>query len=492
MKKLKLFPKTFLFTLSLMLVITLVAYALLYFLLPGVYTRVKEQNLHRATDALATALEKASPDNYNALISDFISKNNATVTLAGNGVVYSNGITYSTLTDEDTVSQSAPGVEADTQGSTGQYAVSPAADALIIPDLSVLVPMLQDGALVSEGISTQRDIQAADGSLYQLSITATLQPVGEASSIILMLLPVALLICLAIAAVFALFYSRALTRPIKEISAVTARMQTLDPDARCAVTSGDEIGALSQNLNSLYASLLSSIHELENEIAKVSAAEQSKVDFMRTASHELKTPVTAVSGMLEGMICGVGRYRDRDTYLQVCREQIDELSVLIREILDATRLDLLVENQTPAETDLAALVDRVAAPYQLIARASGVRLTLDTTGSFTARVPAPLLEKALSNVLSNAVRYTPAGQNARLRFERRSLVIENECPPVSREHLPHLKEAFYRPEFSHSHDNGGNGLGLYLTDRILSGCGLPYTFEPMKNPEGMRFTIHFP
>lgn len=492
MKKLKLFPKTFLFTLSLMLVITLVAYALLYFLLPGVYTQVKEKNILQATDNLAADLEKASPADFNTLISAFIRKNNASVTLSGNGIVYSNGISYTTRSTEDTVPnaevQITPEAQSDLQNSGGIYSVSPESTVSGLPEQSLFTP---DGS-ASEAISTQRTVQSADGSLYQLSVSATLQPIGEASSIILMLLPVALLICLAIAAVFALVYSRALTRPIKELSAVTARMEVLDPDARCIVSTGDEIGALSENLNSLYTSLLNSIQELENEIAKVSAAEQSKVDFMRTASHELKTPVTAVSGMLEGMICHVGRYRDRDTYLQVCKDQIDELSVLIREILDATRLDLLMENQAPADTDLTALVDQVAAPYRLIARASGVRLTIDDSAGFTARVPAPLLEKALSNVLSNAVNYTAAGKNVRVYFKERSLVVENACTPIGREHLPHLKEAFYRPEFSHSHDTGGNGLGLYITDRILSGCGLPYTFEPMENPEGMRFTIDFP
>ena len=488
MKKLKLFPKTFLFTLSLMLVITLVAYALLYFLLPGVYTRVKEQNILQATDNLAADLEKASPADFNALIGAFVGKNNASATLSGNGIVYSNGITYSTRSTEDTVPQNAPETQTDLQNSTGLYSISPKDIVSAVPDQNIFIP----NGSASEAISIQRTVQSTDGSLYQLSVTATLQPIGEASSIILMLLPVALLICLAIAAVFALVYSRALTRPIKELSAVTARMEALDPDARCTVSTGDEIGTLSENMNSLYTSLLSSIQELENEIAKVSAAEQSKVDFMRTASHELKTPVTAVSGMLEGMICGVGRYRDRDTYLQVCKDQIDELSGLIREVLDATRLDLLMENQAPTDTDLAALVDQVAAPYRLIARASGVRLTIDGSAGFNARVPAPLLEKALSNVLSNAVNYTAAGKNVRIYFEKRSLVVENACTPIGREHLPHLKEAFYRPEFSHSHDTGGNGLGLYITDRILSGCGLPYAFQPMESLEGMRFTIHFP
>ncbi len=118
---------------------------------------------------------------------------------------------------------------------------------------------------------------------------------------------------------------------------MTARMKELDPWVVCHVGTQDEIGILSENVNALYQSLLTTIDDLQEENARVSEAEAAKVDFLRAASHELKTPVTALGGMLDNMIMGIGRYRDWETYLPVCRDMVNKFGVMIQEILDASK-----------------------------------------------------------------------------------------------------------------------------------------------------------
>ena len=118
---------------------------------------------------------------------------------------------------------------------------------------------------------------------------------------------------------------------------MTARMKELDPWVVCHVGTQDEIGILSENVNALYQSLLTTIDNLQEENARVSDAEAAKVDFLRAASHELKTPVTALGGMLDNMIMGIGRYRDWETYLPVCRDMVNKFGVMIQEILDASK-----------------------------------------------------------------------------------------------------------------------------------------------------------
>ena len=102
-----------------------------------------------------------------------------------------------------------------------------------------------------------------------------------------------------------------MSKPIKQISEATEKMEQMDKTARCMVNTNDEIGVLASNVNMLYSSLLSTIENLEEEKKKVSEAEKSKIDFLRAASHELKTPVTALNAILENMILGVGKYKDR-------------------------------------------------------------------------------------------------------------------------------------------------------------------------------------
>jgi len=294
-----------------------------------------------------------------------------------------------------------------------------------------------------------------------------------------------------ISTLFALFYSKAITKSIKNISVVAKKMEQLDRKAYCPVASGDEIGTLAEDLNSLYNNLLTTIDNLENEISKVSEAEQSKVDFLRTASHELKTPVTAVSGMLEGMIYNIGRYKDRDTYLQECKKQIDELGVLLREILETSKLDMFSEREHTEMVNLGLLLETVIEPYKLIAKSNDVSISFRKRDSFTVEVPKKLLSKALSNIISNAVNYTDTGKSIRIYFKNKSVIIENECIPIKKDILAHLSEPFYRPEFDHNHNTGGNGLGLYITDKILSICGIAYEFNSMQGNEGMCFIIYF-
>ena len=71
------------------------------------------------------------------------------------------------------------------------------------------------------------------------------------------------------------------------------------------------------------------------------------------------------------------------------------------------------------------------------------------------------------------------------------LIVENECEPIPAEHLKHIFEPFYRPDYARNQNDGGNGLGLYIVASILDSLKLTYSLEPMQKPLGMRFTITF-
>ncbi len=123
-------------------------------------------------------------------------------------------------------------------------------------------------------------------------------------------LPVSLTCSLIISTLCSFLLAKGIVGPIQTISASSERMMTLDKGARCAVYSKDEIGLLAKNINKLYSNLLSTIEDLEQEKETVRDMERSKADFLRAASHELKTPVTALNATLENMILGEGKYQD--------------------------------------------------------------------------------------------------------------------------------------------------------------------------------------
>ena len=470
MKKLKIFPKTFLYTLSLMLIIVLLSHTLIYFLMPWAYNYQQEKALETDTARLVEQITTTSPDDRLNCVMDFATKWAANVSVDYDGFSYHMDL-----------------LKAETDA-------TPSPDGKV--EVTVIATTTKDGLKIS---LAENPLGGADFFKVEQgfadgagSITAVVsrQHIEDAVSAVLMILPFTAILCMAISVLFALAYSRMFTRPIEQISATTEQMQELEPDAHCPNDTQDEMGMLADNVNSLYQTLLSTIRTLEQEIEKVEAADIQKTNFLRAASHELKTPVTAVSVMLENMLLGIGKYKDRDTYLARCKELTDRLAQMIKEILDASRAEFAGEQE---QTDflIADVLGTVMEPYQIIAKAKGIAFSIDESETHTVHLPQGMIEKAISNILANAVSYTKPDGTIYVSCKGQRLIIENECTPIPPEHLAHIFEPFYRPDYGRDRTAGGNGLGLYLVSTILKSLNISYTFAPSENIDGMSFQIFF-
>ena len=488
MKKLKLFPKTFLYVFSLMAAISVISHALFYFMMPIVYTSQKETKFRDTQEQIIKVLKDTPPDKIENIISRYARQYQIDI------LVYYDGVTYDFMTN----SISIGGVEPSLQKDVTSYWSIPS------DGQSIDISYLQDDFYTKTNfqLSSGTRFDMADGKPCYLLLLATLQPVNEATEAVIVFLPFTLLLSLLLSVIVALLYSRKITKPLSEISDMTARMKTLDPSAVCRVETQDEIGTLSENVNALYQSLLTTIDNLQEENVRVSEAEAAKVDFLRAASHELKTPVTALQGMLDNMIMGIGRYRDWETYLPVCRDMVRKFGVMIQEILDASKLNFYFEQEPLEEVSMRGFMEKVLSPYVLIAKSKGVQIDTDFSADFSASFSANAMEKALSNILSNAVKYTKPSGRVNIYFNQRAIIIENKCEPIPSNVLPHIFEPFYRPDFSRSRNlnsenpDGGNGLGLYITAKILNSLSYRFSFEQIDESEekgysGMRFTIFF-
>lgn len=328
---------------------------------------------------------------------------------------------------------------------------------------------LEDGMIIGSTLNTGRFIESA----------------------ILKALPISLIFCSVVSLVCSLLFSKAITKPIRQISKTTNQMADLEKAIRCPVHSSDEIGLLAENVNTLYANLISTIENLEVEKKKVSEAEQSKIDFLRAASHELKTPVTALNAILENMILGVGKYKDKDACLLQCKEITAQLAKMIKEILDTSRMDFISESSHKDRFDLSETLPAFCEPFQLIAKSKNIDFQMDIQEKCPLCLSKKSLDKILSNLLSNAVQYTKEGDGISVSLKADQIVIENACTPIPPEKLSHLFEPFYRPDFARDRKEGGNGLGLYIVDVVAKAIGLSYTFEAVTGPQRMRFTLYF-
>lgn len=347
--------------------------------------------------------------------------------------------------------------------------------------LYLLAPKMALGFAASESIDNNGILISTNIDSLQF-VTKTIR----------MALPISIFLCTLLSIVCSFLFSRGMTKSIRQLSQTTKRMAQMHIESVCEVKSRDEIGELGENINQLYHSLLSTINSLETEKQRVSDSERSKIEFLRAASHELKTPVTALSATLENMILGVGKYRDYGTYLPECKEMVDQLSAMIQEILETSKMNTTIQTELPAETDLRELLLTLCEPYQLIAATHGIPFLMELKQDTIVKIPVREFSKAVSNILANAVTYTEAGKTVSVTLSENKLVIKNQCTPIAKDEIHRLFEPFYRPDFSRSRSCGGNGLGLYIVDTIFTSLGISYSFVPIEDPRGMQFTVWLP
>jgi signal transduction histidine kinase len=209
---------------------------------------------------------------------------------------------------------------------------------------------------------------------------------------------------------------------------------------------------------------------------------QKKTDFMRAAHHELKTPIAAISGIIDGMIDNVGVYKNRDEYLPKAKESVERLNLLINDVLNATQaMDHKVQKEAE---DIGELLNEVIERYESLLL--GKNWTFEKF-RYTKKTNKVLLKTAFSNLISNAVKYTTG--EIKIKFEGGVLSIENECEPIDEDSLQKIFEPFYTLSQSRSRSQSGNGIGLYIVKRNLEALKLKYI---MRNTEkGVVFEIFF-
>ena len=471
MKKLKLFPKTFLYTFSLMMVIVAVSHLLIYILLPTVYNHRQKNELEADIERLCENIENMGDADRLSLVTEFAGKWNADILVQYEGYAYEMNLLNVNENDPSEIHGNMENVNIIAEQTDGKIKIS----------------LSKNPKGNTDFFYAERIFPDQNG---YVKTTVSREQIEDAVSTVIIILPVTAFVCTLVSVLFALLYSHMITKPIKQISSVTKQMQELSSGAYCEIHTHDEIETLADNINSMYDSLLKTIHDLELEIHKVEEMEVQKTNLLRSASHELKTPVTAVNAMLENMILNVGKYKDHSVYLPKCKMLMEQLAVMIKEILDASKAEK-TDMQDDKEIDLSELVEQIAEPYQMIAKSKGICIKIDIPQKSLIFYPVSMIKKVISNLLSNTVSYTSKGGMIRIYLEGQKLIFENECVPIPREYLTHIFEPFYRPDGSRDRNTGGNGLGLYIVDTILKTLQIPYRFTAMENNKGMRFTIEF-
>ena len=233
---------------------------------------------------------------------------------------------------------------------------------------------------------------------------------------------------------------------------------------------------------------------LSQDVTGASQVEAMRRDFVANVSHELRTPLTVLAGFLEtiqDLKLDAARVRD---YVGLMAPQAERMKRLIDDLLT---LSMLEHAPPPPDADrvpMRVLLQRVRAEAEALS-AGKHRISLEIAGAHDLLGAEREIASAFTNLATNAVRYTPAGGEVRLRWRSGSeggeFSVEDSGIGIDPEHLPRLTERFYRVDRGRSRETGGTGLGLSIVKHALARHQATLAIESTPG-KGSRFSARFP
>ena len=433
MKNLKLFPKMFIQLFSVLGILILLIHLLVFFFFPISYLEKRKEAITNRANEVSAAMEgKSLTEIENTL------------------ALYSKSSDIHAFVKKEMESLSIP------------------VDTNIPIDSAVPIDFQSK---TNSMIIEEREIKTNAGEALSLLFISTADMQKEAKELSLQFLPYSLAISLLFSAVVSLVYAKAIKNHIQEIKNETDKMIALNEEARLEVDSKDEVGELKAQINTLYRSLLQSIENVEKKNQEILRLEKLKYDFLKGASHELKTPLASLKIILENMQYNIGKYKDRDLYIGECIATVDSLSQNISQILSVSSLENLKEDEENLE--IQPVLRAVLEKYEVLLQQKKLHLKNELQDE-KLYIGKPALKIILSNLLSNAVKYTEEAGAIRIYAEGGWFYVENSFPKR------------YAMNFDLSKENS-NGLGLYIVSTLLNNYKIPY--ESLEKDEKFVFRI---
>ncbi len=437
MKRTGLFTKIFSYTFSIFSVLVICLHLAIYFLFPSTYLSHRQETIGQKATAIAQSLEGKDRQSIEQVLD-----------------------LYSQTSD----------IKGAVKGEMTE-------DKLEVKDNFPLDTARQTTSLFIE----ERDVKTQDGGTMTLQFLSSMDLQKEAEQISLQFLPYTLLASFLISLLVAYIYARTIVAPILEIKRVTRRMMELDAQVRLRVDSKDEIGDLKEQINSLYQHLLTVIEDLHEKNEAILQLEKMKVEFLRGASHELKTPLASLKILIENMKENIGRYKDRDHYLGVALGIVDDLSHHVLQILSLSSVQELREEKE--EVDLLQMTQSLVKDYALLAKEKELQIDNRLTHQ-QAYINPSVMKLILSNLISNAIKHSTLGGLIRIGEREGELFIENSCSPEEQEKLA---QSFSE---NASRKAKGSGMGIFVVKSLLEHEKLPYHFE--MQDDRLSFFIRYP
>ena len=294
---------------------------------------------------------------------------------------------------------------------------------------------------------------------------------------VLGVLALAVAVAIGAAMVLAAILGGRLARPMRDIGAAARQIAEGDYHARLPRRGPEELLSLADSFNQMAAAL--------------EEQERMRREFIANAAHELRTPLTNLQGYLEALRDGVVE-PERETFASLW-EEADRLVRLSRSLDQLAEGDAGFRDHAPVEVDLT---DAIRTALDLVgpaAQRASLELVADIPDVMPVRADADRLAQVLSNLLNNAIQYTPPGGKVTVRAERRPddilVSVVNTGSAIPAADLPHVFERFYRVEKSRDRARGGAGIGLSIVQQLVEASGGRVGAESGEGSTRVWFTL---
>ena len=406
MKNLKIFPKICIQTFSVIAIIVLFIHLFVYLIFPRTYLDVRKEEIYTKANEITENLNGKSED-YIEQALDFYSNTNEIKAF---------------------IKKNASSNEVEIKN-----------------DLNVELKSSNNSLIIEE-----RKLKLDTGKSIRLQFVSTADMQLQAKNLSLQFLPYSLILSLCFSAIVSFVYAKSIKNYVVEIKRVTDQMMALDKKARLEIDSSDEISQLKAQINDLYETLLDSISNLELKNKEILRLEKIKYDFFKGASHELKTPLASLKIILENMKYNVGKYKNRDLYIDDCIDLVDHLTKSIQQILSVYSIENLKDDEEIVciKNELSCVLQK----YDVLIHQKELRIQNDVKDE-TMYIGKTALNIILSNLISNAINYTYEKGMIQIGIEQDYFYIQNKQDPT-------------QPK--------GNGLGLYIVRNLLDNYKMKY------------------
>ena len=435
MKNLKIFPKMFLQTFGILGTVIILIHLLVFFIFPRTYLETRKQELYSKADEISKNV-KGQDLNFVEQSLEFYSKSSD--------------------------------IKVFIKGQNRENEVK------IGDDINIDLKSENNSLIIEE-----REVELKNGKKISIQFISTADMNKDAKELSFKFLPYSLSISFLFSIIVSLIYAKAITNNIKEIKNVTKKMMKLDRDAYLKIKSTNEVGELKEHINNLYSTLLELIDDLEIKNEEIIKLEKLKYDFFRGSSHELKTPLASLKIILENMKYNIGKYKDRDLYIENCIDIVDNLTRSISQMLSVSSFEHLKNDEEIIVVN--DILEDVLKQYKLLANQKNIKIK-NKLSTEKIYIGITALKIVLSNLINNAVKYSDEGGAINIGTKDDWLYIENSYK--DNEDLDINK--IFEINFSLNKENS-NGLGLYIVKNILFNYGIKYKVE--KSKIGIVFLI---